>query len=313
MKTAKLIRTGALLFAFTGLIITSCQKDNLTDGTNDSTSLTQLTTDENNLEDITNDVMQDVEGVLSYNGGNLKSTDRIPCNATIDSTLVINDSITIYITYDGLSCNGRRFRTGQVQIKKQLGTRWGMEGASVNVRYINFSVSRVANGNTIVINSNNTFTNVSGGFIYMLGQNGFTALVHRVTGSMSVTFDNGTTRLWNVARQRTYTGTRGELVLAIDGFGTAGDFSNLVTWGTNRLGEDFYTQITQSLVFRETCGWDPVSGIKVHQIPALEKSATITFGYDSNNQPVTGDDCPTHYRIDWQNGTYSGTRFLPLP
>jgi hypothetical protein len=188
-----------------------------------------------------------------------------------------------------------------------------MEGSSVNVKYINFSVTRVASGNTIVLNSDKTFTNVTGGFIYMLGQNGFTSLVHRVNGYVNVTFDNGTTRTWNIARQRTYTGMPGELLLTVDGFGAAGDYSNLVVWGTNRNGEEFYTQINQSVVHKEGCEWHPVTGIKVHQIPTADKSATITFGYDSNNQPVTNGDCPTHYRIDWQNGTYTGTRFVPFP
>jgi len=313
MKTTNLFRSIALILALTGLTLTSCKKDKLDEGKNDSTSLTQLSNDEINVEEISNDALQDVEGILSYNGGNLKSTDRIPCNATIDSTSVVNDTITIYITYDGLSCNGRRLRTGQVQIKKQVGSHWGMEGASVNVKYINFSVTRVASGNTIVLNSDKTFTNVTGGFIYMLGQNGFSSLVHRVNGYVNVTFDNGTTRTWNIARQRTYTGMPGQLVLTVDGFGAAGEYSNLVVWGTNRNGEEFYTQIDQSVVHKEVCEWHPVTGIKIHQIPDADKSATITFGYDSNNLPVTNGDCPTHYRIDWQNGTYTGTRFVPFP
>ena len=136
--------------------------------------------------------------------------------------------------------------------------------------------------------------------------------VHRVSGNIAVTFDNGTTRTWNVARQSTYTGTRGQLVLTIDGFGTSGEYSNLLVWGTNRNNEEFYTRITQAVVFKEVCDGNPVSGIKVHQIPAVNKSATITFGYNSNNEPVTGDECPTHYRVDWVNGTYTGTSFLPL-
>lgn len=313
MKTTRLIRTAALFLALAGLTLTSCKKDKLDEGKNDSTSLTQLSNDEINVEEITNDALQDVEGVLSYNGGNLKSTSGIPCNATIDSTSVVNDTITIYITYDGLSCNGRKYRTGQVQIKKQVGSHWGMVGASVNVKYINFSVTRVATGKTIVMNSDKTFTNVTGGFIYMLGQNGFTSLVHRVSGHIDITFDNGTTRVWNVARQRTYTGMPGEIVLTVDGFGTSGEYSNLVVWGTNRNGEDFYTQILQSVVHKEVCDGNPVTGIKFHQIPGADKSATITFGYDSNNLPVTNGDCPTHYRVDWVNGTYTGTSFLPLP
>jgi len=313
MKTANMIRAAAFLMIIAGLTLTGCKKDKLNEGSNDSASLTSLTTDEMNLEQISNDALADIEGVLSYNGGNLKSTERVPCNATIDSTSVVNDTITIYITYDGLTCNGRRYRTGQVEIKKQVGTFWLMEGASVNIRYINFTVTKVSNGRFYTLNSSKTFTNVTGGCIFMLGQNGFTSVVHRISGNTDITFDNGITRNWNVARQKTFTGTPGDLLLTIDGFGTAGDYTNLVTWGTTRQGEEFYTQITQSIVHREACGWDPVSGVKVHQIPGADKSATITFGYDSNNLPVTGDDCPTHYRIDWQNGTYTGTSYLPLP
>jgi hypothetical protein len=129
---------------------------------------------------------------------------------------------------------------------------------------------------------------------------------------MTASFDNGTSRAWNVARQLTYTGTPGQFVLTVDGFGTSGEFANLVVWGTNRQGEEFFTQITQSVVHKQTCDWNPVSGIKIHQIPSDSKSATITFGFDSNNQPVVGDDCPTRYRIDWQKNNQSGTRYLPL-
>jgi len=184
--------------------------------------------------------------------------------------------------------------------------------AAVKIKYINFTVTRVASGNTVIINGEKTFQNVSGGFIWQLGFNA-TSIVHKAYGYMDVTLGDGTTRLWNVARQRTYTGTPGELLLTVDGFGSADGYSNLVTWGINRQGEQFYTQITQSVVHKELCQWDPVSGIKVHQIPAQSKTATITFGFNSNNQPISGDECPTRYRIDWTNGSYSGTAFLPLP
>ena len=129
---------------------------------------------------------------------------------------------------------------------------------------------------------------------------------------MNVTFDDNTTRTWNVARQRTFTGTIGQLNMTVDGFGADGSYNNLVVWGINRNGENFYTQITQSIVFRETCNWDPCSGVKIHQIPSDSKKATITFGYNDLNEPVVGDECPTKYRLDWEKGTHSGTVYLPL-
>jgi len=311
MKTNVFFRLVVLVVALATISLTGCKKDDLVRGKNDSTSLEQLSADENNMEVVTDDALKDVEGVLSYHGG-YKSTSGIPCNATIDSVAVVNDTITLYITYDGLNCNGTRNRTGQVEIRKKIGTHWGMPMATVMIKYINFTVTRVATGRTIVLNGEKTFQNVTGGFIWQLG-NMVTSVVHKVSGSMNVTFDNGSTRSWNIARQRTYTGTPGELLLTVDGFGSVEGYSNLVTWGTNRQGEQFYTQITESVVHKELCGWDPVSGIKVHQIPSESKSATITFGFDNNNQPVTGDECPTRYRIDWVNGTHSGTAYLQLP
>jgi hypothetical protein len=65
-------------------------------------------------------------------------------------------------------------------------------------------------------------------------------------------------------------------------------------------------------VHRMACNFDPVSGIIHYAIPAYDKSATITFGYDSNNQLITNGDCPTKYRLDWQYNGNSGTFYLWL-
>jgi hypothetical protein len=48
-------------------------------------------------------------------------------------------------------------------------------------------------------------------------------------------------------------------------------------------------------------------------IPSDDKQATITFGYDNNNQLILNGDCPTKYRVDWQKGSNSGTVYLFLP
>ncbi len=314
MKTTKLFFHVAIIIAITAVTLSSCKKDKLEKGSMDYTSVSNLSDDELNVEQVSNESMEDVEGFLNYQGNdNFKSGGRVPCNATVDSTEVVNDTITIYITYDGLSCNGRRYRTGQVEIKKRVGTHFGRPGASVQIRHIDFTVSAPNGSRAMTINSSKIFTNVTGGFVFMLGHNGFNSLVHRLQGRMNISFSNGTSRTWLVARQKTFSGTRGNLLLSVDGFGSSGDYTNLVTWGTNRNGEDFFTQISESIVYKQACTWDPVSGSKFHQIPSADKSALVLFGYNSDLQPITGDECPTHYRIDWQNGTYTGTRFIPLP
>jgi len=309
MKTKKFAWLSFLLIAVLGLTLGGCQKEKNKDSNADSSSLQQLSKDEENIQYASDEAMNDANQVLS--GNFLKTTQFWPCNATIDSTGVVNDTITFYITYNGPNCNGRLYRTGQVEIKKKVGTRWIQPGATVIVKFINLTITKVATGKSLILNGTRTFQNVSGGHLMMLG-NGLDALVHRIWGSVQATFDDNTTRIWNIARQRTFTGSMGALVMTIDGFGTDGGYPNLVCWGTNRHGENFYTQITLSVVHKESCGFDPCSGIKIFQIPSDNKSATITFGYNDQNEPISGNECPTRYRVDWVRNSHSGTLYLPL-
>lgn len=310
MKTSNLFRVAFLCLILVGLSMTGCQKDKTVDPSDDSSSLQQLSNDEVAFESATDESMNDVNTILS--SLNLKSTNLFPCNATIDSTPVLNDTITIYITYNGLNCSGTRFRTGQVEIKKHVDMHWYQQGATVKIKHINFTITKVSNQKSITINSVKTHKNVSGGIIWQLG-NGINAVVYRTWGHANITFSDTTTKIWNVARQKTFTGTPPDnLIMTTDGFGSAGGLDNLVVWGINRQGENFYTQIIQPVVHRQVCGWDPCSGVKKHAIPSDSKSATLTFGYNSNNQPVTGNECPVKFKVDWQHNNNSGTVYLWL-
>ncbi len=309
MKTTNLFRLSFLALAIAGLSLTGCKKDKKADP-NDSASLQQLSGDEQSMESAMDESMNDVNNFLS--GGNLKSTSQVPCGATIDSTAIVNDTNIIYITYNGMNCNQTRMRTGQVEIKRKVGTHWYQQGATVIIKHINFTITKISNQKTITLNGIKVHKNVSGGVVWQLG-NGTEAIVHRTSGHVVVTFDDGSTKSWSIARQRTYTGIPpNNLVLTTDGFGAEGSFTNLVVWGINRQGENFYTQIIQPVVHRQVCDWDPSSGIKKHAIPADSKSATLTFGYDSNNQPVTGNECAAKYKVDWQKNNKSGTIYLWL-
>ena len=317
MKTNNLIRLSAILVILLGLIFTGCTKKTTTDTTSSNTSsLQQLTIDENNMENNSDEAMNDANAVLSP-GGLLKSSELLPCNATIDSTPVHNDTITIYIRYHGYTCNNNKYITGNIEIIKNINTNWHDPGATVFVKFIDFKVTRVATQKSMTFNGTKTFVNVSGGFIWQLGYQ-IQALVQRVTGAIQVTFDDNSIKTWNINKQRTLTrviiGTNAHLLLTIDGLGSADGYDKLVNWGVNRNGENFYIQITQSVIMKEACDWDPSCGIEFFQIPAKHKSETVTFGYDSSNNllPCDGDICPTWYRVDWTINNQSGTFFLPL-
>jgi hypothetical protein len=309
MKKTNLLRLLFLLLAIIGLSFTGCKKDKNSDPSADYSSLQQLSGDEENVESSMDESMNEVNNLLSGDG--LKSTDRVPCNATIDSSAVLNDTLTIYITYKGLNCLGTRYRYGKVEISQKVGTRWFQEGATVIVKHINFTITKVRNQKMITLNGVKIYQNVSGGLIWQLG-NGINTVVHRVSGQVNVTFSDSTTKTWNIARQKIYSGVPPyDLVLTTDGFGSADGMENLMIWGVDRQGENFYTQILQPVARCQSCDWDPCAGIKKHSIPADSKSATLTFGYDRNNQPVV-NECPAKYKVDWQKNNNSGTIFLWL-
>jgi hypothetical protein len=310
MKAKYLFKFTFLMIAAMTLVVAGCTKDKTTPkGSSDTESMQQLTKDNNNFENVTDQAVNDANSVLTI--GALK-TGGGPCNTTVTVGNVVNDSITIDIRYHGRDCPGTHYRVGHILIKKKYLEPWGTPGATVLVTLANFAVTKVATQKTLTLNGIKHFENVTGHYLWQLDSNLVTSIEHRIWGTVSATFDNGTSRTWNLARQRVFTGILTNLVMTVDGFGSADGYTNLSAWGINRNGEQFYTQITQSIVYRQVCDFDPCSGIMIHQIPAASKSATVTYGYDSNNNLITNGDCPTRYRVDWVNGSSSGTLFLPL-
>lgn len=289
----------ALLFTFT-----SCKKEKEAN----IESLKQLVHDENRVTASDDDLMNDVNAVISGVGN--KSMDAAPCNITVDSSTIISDTIIYDITFNGTTCNGIWNRQGHAKAKKHVSTHWIDAGATVYVTYYDVKFTRVSDGLSATLNGTKKFVNVNGGRISDLGSTA-TSIVHRVFGNLIATFDDNTNRTWKVARQRTFTGTAGNLICTVDGLGSESSYNSLVAWGINRSGENFYTQITQSVVYKETCSWNPCAGVKVHSIPSDNKKATFTAGFDNNDQPVpvNGTQCPTKYRIDWEKNGNSGTIF----
>ncbi len=306
----QLFKLSFLLIAAIALVITGCKKDDTTDpGTNGSTSIQEISQDDNELQQIDDDINLDIEIMLT--GGGLKSINWLPCNATIDSANVVNDSITYYITYHGLNCPETLYRTGKVEVKKKVGTHWYSEGATVLVKIINLQVTKVATQKTKIINGVKTHKNVTGGLLVQLGY-GITHIVHRTWGFITVNFEDGTNRTWNIARKRTYSGSLGQFVIGVDGFGKVGEYTDLVTWGVARNGHQFYISTPQPVRYKQNCNFKPVKGISTINIPSTDKGATLTYGYDNNNQPIVPPACPTKYKVDWFHGANSGTIFLWL-
>jgi hypothetical protein len=314
MKTKSILLLSILLLAALTLSLTSCTKNTTTTQTPaNTTSIQNQSNDETAVTTASDEALNDVDNVLGGNQGTLKSAESLPCNATLDSTTAVQDTITYYITYNGLNCDGNLFRTGAINIKKHTHTEWHKAGATITYIFVNYHIYHVLHPDkAITINGSRTYENVSGGLLIMLGTS-LDSIIHKEWGSMTILFDNNTTRSWNIARQLKYTRIDHKLVLTTDGFGSGDGYSHLIIWGINRDGEQFYDQILVPNVFKQKCEWDGCSGQRKMMIPADNKGATITWGYDSNNQLITGNECPTKYKVDWYNNGQSGTMYLLLP
>lgn len=314
MKTQNMMKLSLFLVGMLAISLTGCKKDNstTTQTTPISASIQNQSSDETQVTQASDEAMNDVNNVLNGQAAG-KSTEFIPCNATLDSTAVINDTITYYITYDGWNCNHHLFRTGRVEIKKRFNTFWPQAGTTIICTYINFHIYHFLHPErTITLNGTRRYENVTGGLLFMLGTS-MDSIKHTEQGYMNITFEDSTHRTWSFNRQLVFTSVNSSLVIKVSGLGAADGYSNLVIWGVNRNGEQFYDQLLQPNVFKQHCDWDPCSGQRKLMIPATNKSATLTWGYDDKNQLITNDDCPTKFRLDFSINGQTGTLFLFLP
>lgn len=272
-----------------GLTLNSCKK-NESEVTEDGLEQAELSADESNHTNMLEATLSEADVAIS--GSGLGKGPGIP-GAKIDDSTFIN-SKKIVITYDGLSGDGQRMRVGVVILELISGSKWTDAGAVLKVEAQNLVITRVSNGKSVTINGIHYITNVTGGKAYVAEN-----VVHTVRGNTQVSFDNGTTRSWQVARKRTFTNIAGQLGLKVEGDTSVGGFSNVVVWGTNRRGNAFYSQITSPLTFNSACTSRPVSGVKVHN--GLAKSITVTFGVDASGNPHSGTDCPYGFKINWED------------
>jgi hypothetical protein len=205
------------------------------------------------------------------------------CDATITYDTA-NSNRVITILYDGTNCWGNRTRTGTVTILLPLGQHWKDAGATATINVQNLKISRLRDGKSIVLNGTKTITNVSGGLLVDLAT--LQTITHTITGGFTVGYENGTTRTWNVSKQRVFTYNNG-IVITTTGTYSDGTDNNIAEWGTNRFNESFKSLISEPKVIRQDCDFRLVSG--QNTVITEKGTSVITYGLDSTGAP-TG--CP---------------------
>ena len=310
----KTLRFLTIVLMAISVTFVSCKKSSVDNNTDSSAELATHSDDQSRFDNesdaVANDANAAIENFAAFEGREL-NTLLLPCDATVtlDSTATLR---RITIIYNGTNCSGTRTRTGKVELTMPLGQRFRDAGAVVTTTITNLKITRIADNKSITINGVHTITNVTGGRLIGLGNPGAPAIIHDIASpGLTVTFDNGTVRSWQIAKRRTFSYSSG-IVITTVGTHTDGGTSNIAEWGTNRFGNPFVTVFTQPLVIRQDCGFRLVSGEVSHQ--RLAGTSVVTFGLDSTGVPTTCPGIGGHYyfKLVW-TGANGIVRTFILP
>lgn len=297
---ARILLTAAAIFSFT-IIFHSCKKESSSGNTDFTTEASVQSDDQSRFSGEIDAANNDANAALESSTLTGRNTNVQICNATVVVDSASNPR-TITITYTGAGCVGNTTRTGSIVISIPQGTHWRDAGAAITVTYNALKITRLSDNKSITINGSHTLTNVTGGLLINLPALG--TIKHSITSSnMSVTFDNGTQRTWQVSKERTFTYANG-VVISTRGTHTDGNVTGIAEWGTTREGRPFTTRTAEPLVVRQDCLMRLTSGKVVHTVGALF-TATTTFGLDAQGNPVS---CPVgsyYMKVEWTgpNGT----------
>jgi hypothetical protein len=298
-----------ILVLFVSLVFSNCKKE--TSPNNNSDEVATHSDDQSNFDNETDAIANDADIAIESSSSFTGRTEQplgIICNANVVVDTLSNPR-TITITYNGNNCFGTANRTGTVVLSMPQNTKWKDPGAALTVTYQNLHITRLSDNKSVTINGAGTVTNVSGGLLINLATLG--TITHTISsGGITVTFDNGSQRSWQIAKQRVFSYNNG-VVITTTGMHTEGNTTGIAEWGTNRFGNAFLTAISSPLIIRQDCSFRLTSGQVVHALPNV--TATGTFGLNADGNPTT---CPGagHYymKIVWMgNNGNSITVILP--
>ena len=291
--------------AFILASLAACNKDSA-GNSNQSTVQTQaddqaMVADESDL--MANDVNTAISSQASFNGNSATSiralqTEVNSANQTqtlgegtpliCDASFVYDSTSspkTITIKYNGTNCYGNRTRTGTVIIALTSGTHWMDAGAVATITVQSLTITRLTDPKTIVINGTRTITNVSGGSLNDLANDG--SITHTISDNFSITFSDQSVRSWQMSKQRVFTYNDG-IVITSTGIHSDGTYNNISEWGTNRFGTAFESLISVPKVIRQDCNFRLVSGQNVI-LRSDSLNSTITYGLDATGNATS---CP---------------------
>lgn len=309
---SKLVRYLPLLFAVT-LVVAGCKKENdKSNQLNADAEVAMHYDDESMVSDETDAIATEVNTLIESDpvlGGNNSVLEEIICDANVSANFE-SDPMTVTVTFNGANCGNKRTRTGVVVLSMARGSQWKDEGAEIRVNYQDLKITRKSDGKSITLNGYQKFTNYSGGLVHEVPTLG--TVIHTLfTDDLSVKFDDGDVRNWNISRKKIFTYDNG-LVITVHGTHQDGNETNIAEWGNNRFGNSFTTSITAPIIIKQSCNLRVTGGEVKHNTEAF--TATATFGLDASGNPA---DCPGQgnffYKLGWKRNANGNSFNVLLP
>lgn len=325
MKTKKILFTGVIAVMIAVFAISSCKKEEEpapivtppTVSPTDSTSQTTRASDQTNVENESNQAMDEANDVLMQ-----VSTTRgvqATCGYTIDSSQKAYGKITL--NYDGITvCYGKK-RSGSIDIQLPhvgtIVTKWSEVGATASLTFNNYKVV-YQNNKSLMLNGNHTIKNVNGGGVIQLIVFNI-PIVQKVRSNMQISFNGGTAIEWNSAKLRTITHDNStgiiKVTMAADSLPNT---EKIAMWGTNSMGDHFvirlpidYTYDVSNPINNNTCNWKALTGQIVYS--GITYEITLTYGVGIDGIIVTPGVCPHGFKISWDNGQNVVSAIIPYP
>lgn len=319
----------ALALAISGAVV-ACSKNNKSSSSDSSSDLQTQSSDQTQVSNENDAIFSDVELSLAsqYNfnasatvnghvtsfGAGRDTLKSVVCDASVVA-IFGNNTDSLILTYNGSdNCSFGRIRKGTAIVTWAANSNWSEQGATLTVTIKDLKITRSSDGKSITLNGTHVYTNTSGGDLMSLMYSDVQSVTHTVTSdNMSITFDNGSTRTWSVARQRVYTYNDG-YVATTSGLHTDGSTTGISEWGTNRFGNSFETVIDPNnpLVLTQNCYYRLTSGQISIIRPAV--TTTITFGLDASGNPTScpAEDASFYFKLVYEgSGGKSYTFILP--
>jgi hypothetical protein len=310
MKKRKFIFSRTLVMAFAVLLLVCCQKTTttITKTTNDSASQATIASDELNVNNEIDQVIDEAVaglGMCKQTSGGLTVNPSSITGAVIDTSQV--DSGIVNIFYYGKESKPVKSRSGTVEIKLPVVSKhpvpWTTAGVTATVTFTNYEIFYLTIANKSLW-FKGTFNVTSANGVLVKNLVVGDSLVEKVRGPVSFTYnDNGAILylyLWNLHRTRILKRTAtNDTTITTLGDTIINGINNVANWGMTRLSDNYYTSIITPVYqdISSSSYYNPLSGVK--SIQAIPEPMTLTFGVNQSGTPIASS--PFGYKMTWTN------------